>query len=72
MLDIRCDKCGSTLQQPGALVFSPPTSEAWLVEKYHLCPACWPEVAVLLKNAKSTEAPKNPQPPLRTGRYSNQ
>lgn len=44
MLTLRCDLCRAELQQPGALVFSPPTSEAWLVEKYHVCATCWPEL----------------------------
>jgi hypothetical protein len=52
MLEIRCDICQRDLQQPGALVFSPPTSEPWLVEKYHVCASCWPEIEKLLKHEK--------------------
>jgi hypothetical protein len=61
MLKIQCDKCRSELQAPGALVFSPPTTEAWLVEKYHLCPKCWSEVAALLKSDKPKSSPQNPR-----------
>jgi len=45
MLELKCDKCGSMLNQPGALVFSPPIDRAWSVEKYHLCVACWSTLA---------------------------
>jgi hypothetical protein len=40
------------LDQPGALVFSPPMTESWIVEKYHLCAKCWSVVAALLHNEK--------------------
>jgi hypothetical protein len=36
MLKLHCDKCGKELTQPGALLFSPPTDDGWLVEKLHL------------------------------------
>jgi hypothetical protein len=48
MLEIQCDKCGKELQKPGALIFSPPTGDGWLVEKYHLCADCWLRVAELI------------------------
>jgi hypothetical protein len=50
MLELKCDICDRVLKEPGALIFSPPTDEAWLVVKYHVCANCWPEVAALLKN----------------------
>jgi hypothetical protein len=50
MLELKCDICDQTLQEPGALIFSPPTKEAWIVEKYHVCADCWPAVVALLKN----------------------
>jgi hypothetical protein len=49
MLELKCDLCDQELQEPGALIFSPPTNEVWLVEKYHVCADCWPTVAALLK-----------------------
>jgi hypothetical protein len=49
MLNIQCDRCHSELKEPGALIFSPPTGTSWLVEKYHVCAACWIEVARLLE-----------------------
>jgi hypothetical protein len=50
MLELRCDVCGRELQKPGALIFSPPTQEAWIVEKYHVCADCWPTVVALFKD----------------------
>jgi hypothetical protein len=55
MLEIQCDRCHSELKQPGALIFSPPTGQAWLVEKYHVCADCWEDVAALLKTDKRSE-----------------
>jgi hypothetical protein len=56
MLTIQCDKCHLELREPGALVFSPPTTETWLVEKYHICIECWSEVAALLHVQKPSDA----------------
>jgi hypothetical protein len=50
MLELRCDVCQRELQEPGALVFSPPTTDAWIVEKYHVCKNCWPTILGLLKD----------------------
>ncbi len=55
MLDIKCDKCGQRIEQPGALLFSPPM-EDWMVRKYHLCVPCYKQV-FKLANLKDTEAP---------------
>jgi hypothetical protein len=52
MLELTCDKCRRELKEPGALVFSPPTSKAWIVEKYHVCADCWPEVLALVKGER--------------------
>ena len=48
MLELRCDICKVNLQEPGGLIFSPPTTESWVVQKYHVCTECWPEVVALL------------------------
>jgi hypothetical protein len=53
MLDLKCDKCGAQLQQPGALAFSPPREEASLVEKYHLCVDCWLQISAMFKGMSS-------------------
>jgi hypothetical protein len=53
MLELKCDMCGRELRLPGALIFSPPTSEVWIVEKYHICAECWPAVSAML-----TETPE--------------
>lgn len=45
MLELRCDRCGDELNQPGALLFSPPRDDGWLVEKYHLCVECYAKIA---------------------------
>lgn len=44
----RCTKCGETLDDPGALVFSPPDPDSVAegsrevsVEKFHICVFCW-------------------------------
>jgi hypothetical protein len=50
MLELNCDRCHRELREPGALIFSPPTDEAWLVEKYHVCTDCWPSVTALLND----------------------
>ena len=52
MLDLKCDQCGRDLKEPGALVFSPPKGEGWLVEKYHLCVDCWQAIAEQVRNGK--------------------
>ncbi len=31
MLELKRDQCGRELTEPGALVFSPPKSEVWIV-----------------------------------------
>jgi hypothetical protein len=57
MLGLKCDRCGGSLTEPGALVFSPPMSERWLVEKYHVCADCWPHVAALLRMPRESVRP---------------
>jgi hypothetical protein len=52
MLDLKCDKCGRDLSQPGALIVSPPTTDGWLVENYHLRVECWPPLLAELREAK--------------------
>jgi hypothetical protein len=47
MLELRCDICKDNLREPGGLIFSPPTTESWLVQKYHVCTECWPKVVTL-------------------------
>lgn len=39
MLKIKCDRCYNELDDPGALVFSPPVS--YDVKKFHICNSCW-------------------------------
>lgn len=42
-MTFNCYRCGHALNEPGALVFSPPR-KPWsrgLVVKYHLCRYCW-------------------------------
>lgn len=42
-LEFHCDRCRELLEEPGALLFSPPgtTMGFGLVEKLHLCKKCW-------------------------------
>ena len=57
MLDLKCDKCGGNLNQPGALLFSPPIENGWTVDKYHLCVDCW---SVLLEQVRVGKHPTEP------------
>ena len=59
MLELQCDICNRTLQEPGALIFSPPPKESWIVEKYHVWIDCWPKVAALLKKQTSVDQLSN-------------
>ncbi len=43
-LNIKCDKCGKELDEPGALVFSPPSNNKDVM-KYHICKTCWAKLA---------------------------
>ena len=39
---VNCSGCGTKLQSPGALVFSPPLRDKpQQVEKFHVCLQCW-------------------------------
>lgn len=59
---LHCDICQKELQQPGGLVFSPPTNGAWLVEKYHVCAACWPELKKFVSpQGEPIAAPASPR-----------
>lgn len=46
MISIFCLKCGDELEEPGGLVFSPPskTLQSRAVSKIHLCVKCYKEV----------------------------
>lgn len=46
-IDVTCRRCKAELQEPGALVFSPPM-EAGMVVKHHLCVKCWKVVAEIV------------------------
>jgi hypothetical protein len=59
MLIFKCDRCGRELKQAGALVFSPPNREAWMVEKHHVCAECWPELVAFLKDKNSQSSEKS-------------
>ena len=38
-----CDKCKKELNDPGALLFSPPDSSA-NVRKFHICKGCYDQI----------------------------
>jgi hypothetical protein len=64
MLELKCDKCGRELNQPGALLFSPPTGNGWLVEKYHLCHDCWLATVALVQPVRQSDrGEQQPAPP---------
>ena len=56
MFELRCDRCMRDLREAGALVFSPPKGNAWMVEKYHVCAECWPELVAFLNGKKGPRA----------------
>jgi hypothetical protein len=58
MLELKCNRCGDELKEPGALVFSPPTGDGWLVEKFHLCVDCWSLVSGQLKARSQSKDPE--------------
>lgn len=39
MIKVNCDFCGKELDEPGALMFSPPKDD--IVRKYHICIKCF-------------------------------
>ncbi len=44
-LHFNCDKCGHPINQPAALLFSPPLDDdEFKVKKYHICNECYKEV----------------------------
>jgi hypothetical protein len=55
MLDLKCDKCGGELKQPGALLFSPPLEDDWTVHKLHLCVDCWLIVAAAVRGPSRSQ-----------------
>ena len=57
MIRVHCDKCGKELDNPGALVFSPPYDENATVAKWHLCARCWAHLAGWLSRK---DDPANP------------
>lgn len=40
MLKVECDFCDEEINEPGALLFSPP-NEFGMARKLHLCATCW-------------------------------
>lgn len=41
MIRVVCDKCSKELDEPGALVFSPPRDPFESCVKFHICHTCW-------------------------------
>jgi hypothetical protein len=56
VLDLKCDRCGRELNQPGALLFSPPQGESWLVAKHHLCADCYAVIAAKLERGEEKQS----------------
>ena len=59
MISPNCDKCGTELQEFGAIALSPPEalpdgSCRREVDKYHLCARCWQEFKRWLEQRKDT------------------
>lgn len=47
-LKIHCNRCKKELDEPGALVFSPPYETE--VEKFHICMDCWVDLYIWVEN----------------------
>ncbi len=45
-ISVFCDKCSDELEEPGALLFSPPTGLQ--VKKFHICKKCFKMFAFLI------------------------
>lgn len=50
-LYIDCDRCGSELNEPSALVFSPPSKFGNAVTKYHICEDCFYGLSEWMENS---------------------
>lgn len=48
MLRVICDVCGTELDEPGAILLSPP-DEVSSVIKAHVCRGCWDDLTVTIK-----------------------
>lgn len=51
MLKIQCDRCNVELDEPGALLFGPPTGNDW-TKKLHLCGPCFLVVIEFIHTSK--------------------
>ena len=40
MIAVYCNLCSEELQEPGGLMFSPPSTGLSLVQKLHICVSC--------------------------------
>ena len=62
-----CDKCGSELNDFGAIIFSPPiviqnvkdNQTRNVTEKFHICLDCWKNISLWLKVSPDTKYPNN-------------
>jgi hypothetical protein len=43
-LHFNCDKCDHPINQPAALLFSPPVDDGFHVKKYHICIECYEKI----------------------------
>ena len=43
-LHFNCDKCDHPINQPAALLFSPPVDDGFHVKKYHICIKCYEKI----------------------------
>lgn len=56
MIELNCDICKRKLDEPGALIFSPPINTPFLDKnsmftiKYHICINCWPYIRKIINN----------------------
>lgn len=57
-MNVYCNRCGSRLVRPGAVVLSPPKGRLgallgrWKVTKLHVCTKCWPTVEAAVEGRR--------------------
>lgn len=47
-IDVVCDICQETLEEKGALAFTPPSKNN-RTKKFHFCKDCWYEIKTIFK-----------------------
>jgi hypothetical protein len=54
VIKVNCAGCSKELEEPGALIFSPPTYPVGDCEKFHICASCWDGVRKVITTGDYT------------------